>query len=74
MDGRLILEEQLKLRLRHRVTFNGDFKAVRWFNGKLGSRVNWPFDVVVLALVDSGQKVKVALAVLFLSMRWLAVI
>lgn len=53
MDGRLVLEEQLKLCLRHRVTFNSDFEAVRWFNGKLGSRVNGPFDVVILALVDS---------------------
>ena len=69
VDGRLILEEQLKLRLRHGVTFNGDFEAVRWFNGKLGSRINWPFDVVVLALVDSWHKVEVALAMLFLSVR-----
>ena len=74
MDGCLILEEQIKLRLRYRVTFNGDFKAMRWFNGKLGSRVNWPFDVIVLALVDSWHKVEVALAVLFLSVRWLAII
>jgi hypothetical protein len=53
MDGRLILEEQLELCLRHRVTFNGNFETMRWFNGKLGGRVNWPFDVVVLALMDS---------------------
>lgn len=52
MDSRLVLEEQLKLCLRHRVTFNGDFEAVGWFNGKLGSGVNGSFDVNVLALVD----------------------
>lgn len=69
MDGRLVLAEQFKLCLRHRVTFDGDFEAVRRFNGKLGSRVNGPFDIVVLALVDSGQKVEVALAMPLLSMR-----
>lgn len=53
MDGGLVFAEQLKLCLRHRVPFNGDFEAVGWFNGLLGSRVNGPFDLAILALVDS---------------------
>lgn len=67
MDGCLILEEELELSLRHRVTFSSDFEPMGGFDGKFSLWVNGPFDVAVLALMHGRQKVEVALAVLFLS-------
>lgn len=66
MDGRLVLAEQLKLCLRHRVAFDVNFEAMRWFQWTLGSRIHGPLDIAVLRLVDRSHHIEVAFAVLFL--------
>jgi hypothetical protein len=39
---------------------------MRWFQGALGRRINGPFDMAVLRLVDRRHHVEVAFPVLFL--------
>lgn len=51
MDGCLILEEELELRLRHRVTFSSNLEPMGGFDGKFSRWINGSFDVAVFALM-----------------------
>lgn len=66
MNGGLVLEEQIKLRLGDGVTFDVDFKTMRGLYRPFSRWIDGPFERAVLRFVDRGQQVEVAFPVFLL--------
>lgn len=63
MDLGLVFDHQLMFCLRSRVTLEVDLKAMCRLQWTISGRVNGSFEIRVLCLMDSGQKIKVTFAV-----------